>query len=684
MPRPGIKHPPPHAMTRRYLPILLVLLLAFGLRTYQLTNIPPGLTHDEANHGREAIGILGGQVALFFPLNYGSEPLYSYTVAGSMLLAGRNMLALRLVNVYFGVLAIAATYLWTRQALNRRTALLAAALLAISFWPVAASREALRAGMMPFFTIGAVIFFWQLLPRPGHTSPTRQIGWTLGFALCLTATLYNYLAARVLWLMFPLFLAYLALFHRALFRRAWWPTVAGLLLVGLSVIPMVLYLQAHPEAQTRLTMLDGTLQRTLGGQLTPLLTNAREALLAFIWPGRGDQFLAYNIPGRAVFDAVSAVFFVLGLGVSLWRWRQPAYAFLLIWFAAGILPSLITGPTANTTRNLGALAPTFILPAVGFVALGQWLTRRGYAWSRPVSTAVAALWLLFAAGQSTVDYFGRWAQSPDVRAAYQHTLVTALDYLDEQAAGHPAGDPIIISSVYPGPAHNPSIALVLANASDERRWVDARYALVLPGDRPARLVAMAATPLHPLFATWVSPVTQVDLRPDDLNPFFTVSSLPAASALADELSLLPEVVSFGADSPALRLVGYRWLADSVAPGGVAELMQVWQVVDPAGVGPIVPPFYTTDVVFFTHVLGENGQNLFQADALDAPSWDWQAGDLVVQIHQLAVPADIPAGVYTVAVGVYDRLSGSRLPVRPGSPNSDDTRAFVGPLLIQPD
>jgi hypothetical protein len=65
--------------------------------------IPPGLTHDEANHGREAIGILQGRLALFFPLNYGSEPLYSYTVAGLMALLGRNLLALRLVTVFFNL-----------------------------------------------------------------------------------------------------------------------------------------------------------------------------------------------------------------------------------------------------------------------------------------------------------------------------------------------------------------------------------------------------------------------------------------------------------------------------------------------------------------------------------------------------------------------------------------------------
>ena len=80
---------------------LSLIHISFALRAWNLTGVPPGLTHDEANHGREAIDILDGVFRLFFPLNYGSEPIYSYTVALSMALFGRGLFALRLVNVFF-------------------------------------------------------------------------------------------------------------------------------------------------------------------------------------------------------------------------------------------------------------------------------------------------------------------------------------------------------------------------------------------------------------------------------------------------------------------------------------------------------------------------------------------------------------------------------------------------------
>lgn len=627
-------------LTRR-LGIVLLLLFAFGLRGGWLTSLPPGLTHDEANHGREAIGILAGRLALFFPLNYGSEPLYSYTVAGLMALVGRNVLALRLVTVWFNLATIALTYRWARQLWPRPVPFLAAALLTLSFWPVASGREALRAGMMPFFTMAAVYFFWQLVrgrsPRPGLV--------TLAFSLCLTATLYNYLAARILWLLFPAFLLYLFLYHRPTFRLVWQPTTTGLLLTALSVAPMFLYLQNHPEAQTRLDMLDGTWQKLLTGHITPFLENGGNGLLAFFWPGRGDQFLAYNIPGRPVLDPLTAIFWAIGGLICLKRWRQPHYALIPLWFLIGILPSLITGPTANTTRNVAAMSPAFLLPAVGFAAIQQ-------KWPRP-ATWLTVGWLTLVGGLTIGDYFGRWGQLPEVRAAYQATLVATLHDL----ADEPTNQPLVLSTVYPGPAHDPSIGLVIRGQQDNWRWVDSRLALLFPNGQTAQLISDAATPPHPAFAAWLEPLERVSLRPDDLNPSYTRYQMQPG-----RWPMNPNPILFGqTGQPALSLLGSQWLAPVYRPGDMLELMLVWQVLDPAGVGPRLAVIETTDMVMFSQVLNPAGQPFVQQDALHAPTWDWQAGDVVVQIHQMWLPGDVPAGSYPTIVGLYDRESGNRLP-----------------------
>jgi hypothetical protein len=119
------------------------------------------------------------------------------------------------------------------------------------------------------------------------------------------------------------------------------------------------------------------------------------------------------------------------------------------------------------------------------------------------------------------------------------------------------------------------------------------------------------------------------------------------------------------------------LQESVRPGDTAELLTVWLVGDPARAGPVAPPSFTTDAVLFTHVLDGVEGILAQADRLDAPSWAWQTGDLILQVHPLAVPASAAPGEYPAVVGLYDRASEARLPVTGGG----DTAA-VPPLVVE--
>ncbi len=671
-------------MRKTLLLIIVILLSALFLRLFRLTEIPPGLTHDEANHGREAIEILDGVLRYYFPLNYGSEPLYSYTVAGSMSLFGENLFALRLVNVLFGLAAIVATAVWARQAFDMATALVAVGLLAVSFWPLASSREALRAGMLPFFMVLAVWFFWQIVCDPCgeerdasvQSTPNRlrQAGLVLGFAISLVATFHIYLAARVSWLLFPLFLLYLALFHRSDFRRSWRPVLAGLLLAGLMLAPMFLYLSNNPFAQTRLSMLGGTMGQVASGEVWPLINNAAEALLAFFWPGYGDQFLAYNIPGRPVFDLITASFFVISLAVSLWRWRQPPYAFLLLWFVTGIVPSLVTGPTANTTRNLAALPAVYLLPAVGFVFTGRSLAGRFQLSQQTVLSLGVVAWLAFVAFVSVRDYFDRWGEAAEVRAAYQNTLVKELAYLNGRNVNGKDG-PVVISTVYPGPAHDASIALVLAGQeAADLRWIDARSALLIPDSDRAYAIIPSSTPYHRVFTDYLRAIDTVALRPDDLDPEFTIYDLDTSSRWAGDLQ--EPLADYGA---AVQLIDIQWLTPQVHPGENAELITRWKATNPENTGPLHPPAFETDAVMFTHLLDDAGEIVSQRDALDAPSWVWQAGDTILQVHSLALPSDLAPGSYVSVVGIYDRQTGKRLPLHDAEGPTAET-LFSGPYL----
>ncbi|MBI5290858.1 MAG: hypothetical protein HY872_03160 [Chloroflexi bacterium] len=677
MPAP---QPPRHASRAGVFVPVVIVLLGFALRSWQLVAVPPGLTHDEAAHGHDAAHVLTGVRPIYFTVGYGREPLFDYLNAALVAGLGARPLTLRFAALAWGTLALAATYRTTQTLFGRTTAVLAVAFMAASFWPLATSRQALRSAMLPAQMAIAVALFLKL--SAAHTPVRRRRLYGLALGLVLAASLYTYIPARVLWLMFPL----AALLgntkypmpklktQNSKFKTPLFIVHCSLFIAFALASPLFLYLARHPEAEQRIGMLSQPLAALQTGDAAPLLTNARETLLALFLPGHGDTFLAYNIPGKPVFDPLTAAFAIIGLVVALRHAvAHRRTAILPLWLALGIAPALVTGPMALTTRIIGAQPALYILPALGLSAVSYQLSaisRRFSSlvvgrWSPIVSLFhcslfIVSLFIVSLLTSTARDYFIGWAQSPDVRAAYQSTLVAALN------ATHSATE---FSTVYPSAPHDPYIAELTLPPGTPTRWADARAALVFPADPDFQLIVPASTPLHPRFAQWLSPAQTASLRPTDLDPAYTVYRFTGAPQ-----PRLPAVNFNGA----MSLVDYYWSAPDYRPGDVAELITVWRVLDPARLGPVHPPAFVTDLNLFTHLLNPDGSIFLQRDSLDAPSWAWQRGDTVIQIHQFALPPDAAPGHYLAEAGLYDRLAGDRLPVL----DSAATSTFVTPLTIR--
>ena len=142
----------------RWVAITLTLLLAAGLRLWELGQVPPGLAHDEVANWLIARDILAGHHAIYFTAAYGHEPLYQYAQAATVALFGDHWLGLRYLSVAFGLLGLAATYVLVRRLFGSTTALLTGGWLAVSFWPLFYARVALRAITLPFVAALAAYF----------------------------------------------------------------------------------------------------------------------------------------------------------------------------------------------------------------------------------------------------------------------------------------------------------------------------------------------------------------------------------------------------------------------------------------------------------------------------------------------------------------------------------------------
>ena len=503
-----------------WLHVAVILLVASLYRLWQINSIPPGLFGDEATDGLDALDVLAGRGAVFFPANYGREGLHMWIVAGMFRLLGVVPLALRLPSVAAGILTALATYWLGRELLAAWSAstgesgesatpwplsflpLIAALYLATSYWHVHFSRFGIRGVFTPFLGALAFAAFWRAVNRHSHA-------WFAVSGACLGLALHFYTASRF----FPFFLGGFLLLQglvavlagrrqKAILLQHFHGIVLLFAVAVLVFAPLGIYFLQHPGAFTQRAGVVTAL-----GEESPLQLMGRAAVanvLQFFVPGRGDVEQFYNLPGRAVFDPLTAFLALLGLGVLAWRWRQDSALFLLLWFPALLLPSfLATDRWPTLPRVLGTTPGVYFFPATGLVAAALFLLRAGWKGHAPLRRAaeIAAVVLLVVAPgihalRTYRDYFLFWGPSAQTFDAFEGDMAAAWDWL----AGHPVDGHIYLSSdIYRHPTfmllhERASVQTFWEHANGNLSWFDARHVLPLPapGEQATYLIASSS------------------------------------------------------------------------------------------------------------------------------------------------------------------------------------------------
>jgi hypothetical protein len=106
----------------------------------------------------------------------------------------------------------------------------------------------------------------------------------------------------------------------------------------------------------------------------------------------------------------------------------------------------------------------------------------------------------------------------------------------------------------------------------------------------------------------------------------------------------------------IELIGYSIDPASIERSGIVHLRLYWRALKhPAAA-------YTV----FVHIRDDQGHLLTQADSQPQndlyPTSFWDANEIVIDDRSIQIPADAASGVYTIAVGLYNPLDNSRLPV----------------------
>ncbi len=612
--------------------MVLCLLVAAALRLPGLPQAPPGLHYDEAANAILSADIgLRGERPIFIPSYTGKEPLFFYLAGAMMYLVGESVFALRLTAAFVGLLTIATTYWLGRELLaDRRIAILAAALLAVSFWHVLFSRLGFRAITQPLLQALTIAALFRGMRRDDKR-------WLIAGGLFLGLAAYTYLAVRVF--PFLLFLTVLPfVFNRSNWRLRWQQLALFLGVAILVLLPLLGYFVTHPDTfWVRI------------GQVSPsasqlsLQDSFIKSLSMFFLVG--DPFWRFNLPARPLFNWFWGGLLVVGWIIAIWRWRRFPYdwqrATLILLITA---PLVMLLPTALATgeivpsnlRAIGLIPFIFYLPALGVVILFHDLEKRfGYP---PVTFAVlfVGLLILLSGGLSTYQtYFEQWAKSRILLYEADGDLAAVAKFLD--------GTDLNEKTVYVAAPHyqHPTVAFLSANY-ELVNWLPGSNALVFPAEGAALIVYPHNSPAPAWTRPYLSQAASTtNGHPHDAFTAYTFTETPTIAVAQPTEANFGDVVS---------LIGFDM--GTAAANDSLPLTLFWQVNN-------TPP---ADYTPFVHLEDAWGKRWSQVETFAYPAEQWQPGEIIIQHIDVPIPPGTPPGDYRLRVGLFEAEQGTRLPL----------------------
>ena len=717
-----------------WLVLILILLAGTWLRVNDLAQIPPGLYHDEAFSGLDALSIVrGAGLPVFFDGNGGREPIFIYLHALSIFLFGPTPFALRLPAAFVGILTLPVFFVLTRAiSADRKNsiglALIATAVLATFYWHLNFSRVGWRTITLPLFACLAFYFFWRAR-RTGRLRDHLLTGAFLG------ASLYTYLSARFLPFVLAAFWGIeLGVWIIARLKRNREPiqrqpngveTLAGYVpasslkpakastpefpislsgncnlgiwlrnaavVVAAAVVvfaPLGIYFFLHPQAFL-FRVSDVTLSNG-DSQVTAIWPNVQR--VAGIFYQSGDPEWRHGIARRTILDWVTAIPFALGLLAAVWRWRKPESWFAFLWLGIMLLPTILSRDAPDTQRAIGALPAVCLFIAWGFELISNLIEpthcqlrwRVGFAPLLQRFKSPVIIALLLASGWITYrDYFVTWANDKRAYYDFQGDWAGLARWMAAQS-----GNVLLPMQLYAEPTIH---FLTLSRFTETRSILNLSDAERAQIASEASIAIVPVTPSNDAFvllrgnsAILLVPNLQTDAlirnQPaqgewrDRWGKSLGAMAAVPGSSVAEIFRPLPYTPINADFNHQLNLVGYTLDDRQIASGRPYVLTLYWS--------SRVPIQAMTRA--FVHLLDPKGNVV--ADSNTGPAADFHLSlfpqnQIIPDRRVLSPDAALPPGKYALEVGVYQPANGARLPVWIDNVQSANDRVLISPLKV---
>ncbi|MEP7162521.1 MAG: glycosyltransferase family 39 protein [Candidatus Moraniibacteriota bacterium] len=417
----------------------LILALAFFVRAYHIESIPGGLYPDEATNGIDGLQANeSGEYKLFYENNYGREGLFITLQALAVRFFGNTVPVLKAWSIIFGTLTVFGMYLLGKELYHRRAAgLIAAFMMATSFWAINFSRIGFRAIMVSFILTFSLYFFLK-----GFES--RYWKHFLYSGLIFGLGLHTYVAFRLAPLILILLVPALMLTYENFWKTYWKPTLAFILGAFITAAPMFYDFYKHPTHFSSRTGAVSIFSPEINKGHPVALLGKTFGLSLVKYNFWGDQNWRHNYPPYPILDPFVGTLFLVGFLFVLYQTvyllgerirkrkrdeRLVRNWMLLATFFVMLMPEFLTEEgLPHALRSIGTQPAVFLLATLPAIRLID-RAKNASAGLKTVFLSLIMLALFLSAVFNLTKYFVFFAMSPVQMGAFNKNFTNMSQYL---------------------------------------------------------------------------------------------------------------------------------------------------------------------------------------------------------------------------------------------------------------
>lgn len=439
---------------KAYFALLLIIILAFSLRFYKVTEIPPSLNWDEVSINYNAYSILKtgkDEWGQFLPVHfkaYGEYklPVQIYASIPAISIFGLNELGVRITPVIYGTLTVMVMFFLGRLLFQSNlVGLVSSFLLAISPWHIQLTRASFESSLATLFVTAGI---WFLVK--GFDKQKWFIWAMLPFAL----SVFTYNAARIFT---PLFLLVIFFIYRKNLIRFRKFIIVAVVVFAVLILPLTPFLLSG-ERSARYKLVSITddpgliprinenrgrsnlpqpLPRLIHNKLTYLTFYFSKNYISHFTPQflfiSGAPHKQHHVQNIGQLYLFQAPFLILGF-TTLFYLRHKFRWLLTSWLLLAFIPVSATGDSIpHALRTLIAVPVYQLISGLGIYQAYLWLRNKSYRW-QGLAISVAVIILM---AMQFISYINNYYQiypkeySRDWQYGYQQVVDYIRQHKDE-------------------------------------------------------------------------------------------------------------------------------------------------------------------------------------------------------------------------------------------------------------